>query len=179
MAATHLKRRSALVRIAEARGFTVRDLLYDLYVEQKKTILEIRRELGISSIAYHIKRFGFETPNRPWKRGKGSPSGGWIHKQYGYRYVCVDGREIQEHRYVMEQSLGRRLSPKELVHHINGDILDNRLENLEIHTKSSHTTLHDTAKSRKGQYQPPMREETKRKLSEAALARHRRKISTH
>jgi hypothetical protein len=37
-----------------------------------------------------------------------------------------------QHRYVMEQSIGRKLEPHETVHHKNGDRRDNRLENLEL-----------------------------------------------
>lgn len=61
--------------------------------------------------------------------------GGYINTN-GYRVVSRNGRKILEHRWVMEQQLGRKLEPHENIHHINGIKDDNRLDNLELWVKA-------------------------------------------
>lgn len=54
-----------------------------------------------------------------------------------------DGRkQVKLHRYIMEQSLKKHLSSQEIVHHINHDKLDNRIENLQVVTRREHNQLH-------------------------------------
>lgn len=70
----------------------------------------------------------------PAQRLKGAYGEGWV-TRHGYRSIPHPrrpGRQILEHRLVMEQVLGRELEGTENVHHINGQRADNRPENLEL-----------------------------------------------
>lgn len=51
-------------------------------------------------------------------------------KPSGTKYVL-------EHRYVMEQHLGRYLDPAEVVHHIDGNPSNNSLDNLQLFANQS------------------------------------------
>ena len=66
-----------------------------------------------------------------------------------YRVLKINGRRISEHRWVMEQHLGRQLESHEYVHHIDGNKLNNDINNLKVVSAKEHGiehTYHPTQK---------------------------------
>lgn len=82
------------------------------------------------------------------KKDRTGPKSGEMHPDWsggttirkGYRYIympdhpnCINGKYVAEHRLVMESKLGRYLDRKEVVHHKDGNRLNNDSTNLELY----------------------------------------------
>jgi hypothetical protein len=88
-----------------------------------------------------------------------------------YRKIKVDGKTVSLHRYIVEKLLGRLLLPGEVVHHINGDKLDNRPENLKVMDASEHSRLENIGRT--------LTEEHKAKVRKSLIGNQRRKGVPH
>lgn len=79
-------------------------------------------------------------------KGRKSPNFkvGYYINPKGYKFIWINEKikYIREHRYVMEKHIGRKLKPYELVHHKDGNKINNSIENLEIMSFSAHSTHH-------------------------------------
>jgi hypothetical protein len=116
----------------------------------------------------HCSRKCYAESLKITQRGSNHPSWkGGSFERSGYRFIWKPDHPhannigyVREHRLVMEEKLGRILDLKEIVHHINGDKLDNRPENLSlIVSNSKHAVMHFTGRK--------FTEEHKKKLSES------------
>lgn len=77
---------------------------------------------------------------------RASPGDGCI-DGWGYKVITVDGKRIREHRHVMQQILGRELTPDEIVHHLDENKANNDPANLKITSRDAHPKEHATFRS--------------------------------
>ncbi len=116
----------------------LRPLIEELALQQHA----VATRLGVSEEWVHraCKRLGLMTQRTGPRAGEAHPGwkGGTVIRK-GYRFVyapdhpfATKGKRVAEHRLVMESKIGRYLHRTEVVHHIDGNPLNNHPDNLEI-----------------------------------------------
>ena len=88
-----------------------------------------------------VHRFGKDSPR--WNGGR-ILINGYIYIYSPEHPNRIFENYVSEHQLVMEKHLKRFLKKGEIVHHKNGNTSDNRIENLELTTRSNHNKIHKT-----------------------------------
>ena len=79
--------------------------------------------------------------NPNWKDGI-VHSGGYIHIYKPDHYFCNSRGYVKEHRLKYEEYHNCCLLKWAIIHHRNGDRMDQKNENLEVMTQNKHMSLH-------------------------------------
>lgn len=119
-------------------------LLTDWQSGLSQTAIGQKYGMGQTRVSAILRRFGTEVERRNvhgarhghWKGGRVQMNGYYyVRVPMGhpfYSLMATNSGYISEHRFLMAEALGRPLREDETCHHINGDRLDNRPENLEL-----------------------------------------------
>lgn len=130
-----------ILRLYWSPGSTVRSVSKALGVSTTTVYRVLRLSGGLRERGAHLKgRRGPEMPT--WKGGRRRVPQGYIHVYRPESPMAGRHGYVPEHRLVASEVLGRPLSRKEHVHHINGIKDDNRPENLIVVDGTAHSQLH-------------------------------------
>lgn len=125
----------------------------DLVLQMEKDgayLAEIARAIGVRrsrNVEKFLRRNGVTREFPTTQRGEKSHQwkGGVVINKDGYREILSRGHPhahkhtfyVLEHRLVMEKMIGRYLHPSEVVHHKDGNKLNNSPENLQLFSENS------------------------------------------
>lgn len=140
-------RKSGATRQRRPQGFSLvtEDELRELYIVKKLSMVDIADmyEVSVSTVKRAMNKHNIQIRTIAEVKFKGAVK----YDKKGYRWISYYDSEgnycrQQEHRYVMEQHLGRKLTPEEDVHHVDFDKTNNDISNLRLLEHKQHTELH-------------------------------------
>ena len=149
---TKTRKQAAQLR-TKGKLYADKNWLHRKYIKEKLNLKEVA-ELSNSSYAviwYWMNKFNIprrtisEAAQRgekssSWKGGRRIDSEGYVRIYYPDHPNAYNDTYIYEHRLVMEEHIGRYLKSGEIVHHIDGNKENNKIENLCLVTNATHGT---------------------------------------
>lgn len=142
-----------------------KNYLKGLYLDKHFSINQISKKLNVSSatITKYFKKYNIQLftqkesaklfysleKNKKWNGGKIISSHGYVQIHKPNHPYCDDRGYVYEHRLVIEKQICRYLSTNEVIHHIDGNKLNNSLENLRLMTNEEHSKFHNNLRRKK------------------------------
>lgn len=114
----------------------------------------------------------------PYKGGHTVIYGGYMFELCPFHKKANPFGFVPQHRLVVERALNRYLLPREQIHHIDNNPLNNCIENLQILSRSDHLRLHRKLEREK-KYPPITRKIVKKALANGGLKAAARELSCH
>lgn len=87
-----------------------------------------------------------------WKGGRSVDSYGYVKLNINliepeFQCMCDSSGWVLEHRYLVAKSIGRPLTRKDIIHHLDHNHSNNKLDNLELTTRGEHMRFHESWKT--------------------------------
>lgn len=120
------------------KSLTLCTSCYHKYLEERDPIYKEKKRLNSFKSRRRCRGQDPDAPLMKRRNGEGSldKNGYFQITKFGHPNCTSKTGRIAEHTWVMSQYLGRPLHKHESVHHKNGIRDDNRIENLELWSKS-------------------------------------------
>lgn len=128
----------AEIRSLRDRGMSAKEIA-EAIGSKEEYVRRLMARLGIPRLARKAR----PEKNVHWKGGRTIDKNGYVLVHRPGHPNSVKSGYIREHRLVMSESIGRPLRPGEVVHHIDGDRTNNRIENLQLFSKNADHLRHE------------------------------------